>query len=157
DGARRAARTSPARRAARRRSAGRRRRRAARVARRHAGRADERRVRAGSRRRRRPAAARRRAHGARRLARSRAAQGDARPRGHLPAARATGESIVSVFAVARKELTLYFTSLLFYALTAVFLVLSGWLFYTNLDYFIRFGGMNLVLGLWQYQLYDMRQ
>lgn len=64
---------------------------------------------------------------------------------------------MSVLAVARKELVLYFTSLLFYALASVFLVLSGWLFYTNLDYFIRFGGMNLVLGLWQYQLYDMRQ
>src|SRR5262249_12895567 len=51
----------------------------------------------------------------------------------------------------------YFTSLLFYALASVFLVLSGWLFYTNLDFYVRFGGMNLVLGLWQYQFYDMRQ
>jgi gliding motility-associated transport system permease protein len=64
---------------------------------------------------------------------------------------------VSVFAVARKELVLYFTSLLFYALASVFLVLAGWLFYTNLDFYVRFGGMNLVLGLWQYQFYDMRQ
>jgi ABC-2 type transport system permease protein len=62
-----------------------------------------------------------------------------------------------MFAVAAKELTLYFTSLLFYALATVFLVLAGFLFYTNLDFYVRFGGMNLVLGLWQYQFHDMRQ
>lgn len=62
-----------------------------------------------------------------------------------------------MFAVAAKELVLYFTSLLFYVLASVFLVLAGWLFYTNLDFYVRFGGMNLVLGLWQYQFYDMRQ
>ena len=69
----------------------------------------------------------------------------------------TGARVVSVLAVAGKELVLYFTSLLFYALASVFLVLAGWLFYTNLDFYVRFGGMNLVLGLWQYQFYDMRQ
>ena len=31
------------------------------------------------------------------------------------------------------------------------------LFYTNLDFYVRFGGMNLVRGLWQYQFFDMRQ
>src|SRR5262249_38930710 len=84
------------------------------------------------------------------------------PRGHLPRAGAragsrTGARVVSVFAVGAKELVLYFTSLLFYALASIFLVLAGWLFYTNLDFYVRFGGMNLVLGLWQYQFYDMRQ
>jgi len=64
---------------------------------------------------------------------------------------------VSILAVAAKELALYFTSLLFYALATVFLVLAGYLFYTNLDFYVRFGGMNLVLGLWQYQFHDMRQ
>jgi len=64
---------------------------------------------------------------------------------------------VSVVAIVRKELTLYFTSFLFYALASVFLVLSGYFFYTNLDFFIRFGGTNLVRGLWQYQFVDMRQ
>ena len=64
---------------------------------------------------------------------------------------------MSILAIARKELVLYFTSLLFYVLATVFLVLSGYFFYTNLDFFVRFGGMNLVLGLWQYQFFDMRQ
>lgn len=62
-----------------------------------------------------------------------------------------------MIGVLRKELLLYFTSLLFYALTAVFLVLAGYFFWTNLDFYVRFGGMNLVRGLWQYQFYDLRQ
>jgi ABC-2 type transport system permease protein len=62
-----------------------------------------------------------------------------------------------MLALVRKELVLYFTSFLFYAVAAVFLVLAGYFFYTNLDFFVRFGGMNLERGLWQYQLYDMRQ
>ena len=48
---------------------------------------------------------------------------------------------MTIVAVAVKELTLYFTSLLFYALATVFLVLAGYLFYTNLDFYVRFGGM----------------
>jgi ABC-2 type transport system permease protein len=64
---------------------------------------------------------------------------------------------MSVAAIVQKELVLYFTSFLFYALACVFLVLSGYFFYTNLDFFIRFGGTNLVRGLWQYQFIDMRQ
>jgi ABC-2 type transport system permease protein len=62
-----------------------------------------------------------------------------------------------VLGLVRKELTLYFTSFLFYALAAIFLALCGFLFYTNLDFYVRFGGMNLVRGLWQYQLFDMRE
>jgi ABC-2 type transport system permease protein len=64
---------------------------------------------------------------------------------------------VSVLAIAAKELRLYFTSLLFYVLAAVFLVLAGYYFFTNLDFFVHWGGMNLPLGLWQYQFFDMRQ
>ena len=64
---------------------------------------------------------------------------------------------MTVLAIARKELELYFTSLLFYAVAAVFLVLAGYYFYTNLNFYVLQGGMNLSRGLWQYQLFDMRQ
>ena len=64
---------------------------------------------------------------------------------------------MTVLGLVRKELLLYFTSFLFYVLTAVFLALCGFLFYTNLDFYVRFGGMNLVRGLWQYQFADMRE
>jgi ABC-2 type transport system permease protein len=62
-----------------------------------------------------------------------------------------------VRGLVQKELLLFFSSFLFYALTAIFLVLCGFLFYTNLDFYVRFGGMTLVRGLWQYQLFDMRE
>ena len=61
-----------------------------------------------------------------------------------------------VLAVAAKELALYFGSFLFYALAAVFLVLAGYFFYTNLAFFVMMGGMDLPRGLWQYQLRDLQ-
>jgi ABC-2 type transport system permease protein len=60
-------------------------------------------------------------------------------------------------AIARKELELYFASFLFYALTAVFLGLAGYFFYTNLGFFVLMGGMDLPRGLWQYQLMDLQR
>jgi ABC-2 type transport system permease protein len=64
---------------------------------------------------------------------------------------------MSVLTVAAKELRLYFTSLHFYVLGAVFLVLAGYYFYTNLGFFVMMGGMNLVRGLWQYQVLDVQK
>jgi ABC-2 type transport system permease protein len=64
---------------------------------------------------------------------------------------------MSVVTIALKELRLYFTSFLFYALAFVFLALAGYSFYGNLEYFVLLGGMNLPLGLWQYQFFDVRQ
>ena len=60
-----------------------------------------------------------------------------------------------VFALAAKELRLYFASFLFYAVTATFLALAGYRFYTNLGFFVLMGGMNLPRGLWQHQLLDV--
>jgi len=64
---------------------------------------------------------------------------------------------MTVLALAAKELQLYFTSFLFYALASVFLVLSGYYFSTNLSFFVVMGGMQLQRGLWQYQFLDMQQ
>jgi ABC-2 type transport system permease protein len=64
---------------------------------------------------------------------------------------------VSAFAIAGKELRLYFTSFLFYALAAVFLVLAGYFFYTNLGFFVLMGGMDLPRGLWQYEFLDIQR
>jgi len=64
---------------------------------------------------------------------------------------------VTILAIARKELALYFGSLLFYALASVFLVLAGYFFYTNLGFFVLMGGMSLQRGLWQYQLLDLQR
>jgi ABC-2 type transport system permease protein len=59
-------------------------------------------------------------------------------------------------AILEKELRSYFSSLLAYVVMAVFLVLSGFFFYTNLAFFITMGGFDLNRGLWQYQFHDMR-
>jgi ABC-2 type transport system permease protein len=66
-------------------------------------------------------------------------------------------SLSGVLAIARKELELYFTSFLFYAVASVFLVLAGYLFYTNLGFFVLMGGMDLPRGLWQYQFLDVQR
>lgn len=64
---------------------------------------------------------------------------------------------MTVLAIARKELELYFTSFLFYVVAAVFLVLAGYNFYQNLHLYVMLGGMDLPRGLWQYEFLDMRQ
>ncbi len=64
---------------------------------------------------------------------------------------------MTVLAIARKELELYFTSFLFYVVAAVFLILSGYNFYQNLHLYVMLGGMDLPRGLWQYEFLDMRQ
>jgi ABC-2 type transport system permease protein len=63
---------------------------------------------------------------------------------------------VKFLAVLQKELTSTFRSLLAYVVVAVFLLLSGFFFYTNLYFFITMGGFDLNRGLWQYQFNDMR-
>ncbi len=64
---------------------------------------------------------------------------------------------MTVWAVALKELVLYFTSFLFYVVAAIFLVLSGYFFYTNLGFFLLNGGMDMPRGLWQWQFFDMQR
>lgn len=61
-----------------------------------------------------------------------------------------------MIAVLRKELVSYFSSLLAYVVIATFLAVSGFLFYSNLSFFLLSGGFDLSRGLWQYQFQDMR-
>ena len=63
---------------------------------------------------------------------------------------------MKTFAILQKELASYFTSFLAWVVISVFLVLSGYFFYTNLAFFILQGGFDLNRGLWQYQFHDMR-
>jgi len=64
---------------------------------------------------------------------------------------------VTMLAIVRKELRLYFGSPLVYVLAAVVLVLAGYLFYTNLHFYVLYGGQSLERGLWMQQFLDMRQ
>jgi len=58
--------------------------------------------------------------------------------------------------VCRRELRAYFTSYIAYVLLAVFLLLSGYFFYSDLIFFVLFGGYVLPTGLWQFVFLDMR-
>jgi ABC-2 type transport system permease protein len=58
--------------------------------------------------------------------------------------------------VCRRELRSYASSYVAYILLAVFLVLSGYFFYSDLIFFVLFGGYILPTGLWQYVFLDMR-
>jgi len=59
--------------------------------------------------------------------------------------------------ICRRELYAYFASFVAYVLVAVFLVLSGYFFYSDLIFFILFGGFTLPTGLWQFFFLDTRQ
>ena len=54
------------------------------------------------------------------------------------------------WAVVQKELRSYFYSPFIYLMTAVFLLLSGWYFYSDLIFYAQFGfGMNILENFWQ--------
>jgi ABC-2 type transport system permease protein len=63
---------------------------------------------------------------------------------------------MKLFVICRRELNSYFGSFVAYALIAVFLVLSGYFFYSDLIFFVLFGGFSLPSGLWQFFFIDMR-
>ncbi len=63
---------------------------------------------------------------------------------------------MKTLVICRRELTSYFFSFVGYALIAVFLLLSGYFFYSDLVFFILFGGFVLPTGLWQFAFLDMR-
>ena len=63
---------------------------------------------------------------------------------------------MKLLVICRRELSAYFGSIVAYVLLAVFLVLSGYFFYSDLVFFILFGGATLATGLWQFVFLDMR-
>lgn len=63
----------------------------------------------------------------------------------------------NTWALYKKELRTYFTSPLFYVVSAVFLCLCGFYFYSDLYYFVQFGfGVNILENFFQLLFVDMR-
>jgi ABC-2 type transport system permease protein len=58
--------------------------------------------------------------------------------------------------VCRRELGTIFGGPLAYVLATVFLVLTGYFFYSDLTFFVLFGGMNLPEGFWRFVFLDYR-
>ena len=58
--------------------------------------------------------------------------------------------------IARRELTSMFGGPLAWILGAVFAVLTGYFFYSDLTFYVLFGGADLATGLWRYVFLDFR-
>ncbi len=59
-------------------------------------------------------------------------------------------------AIFIKELRSYFGLFLAYAIVAVALALCGFFFYTDISFFMMWGGQNLERGLWEFFFHDLR-
>jgi ABC-2 type transport system permease protein len=64
--------------------------------------------------------------------------------------------MMNFFPIFKKEIRSYFSSLIAYMVLTVFLVISGYLYYSDLAAFIVWGGANLTEGLWQFLFHDIR-
>jgi len=61
------------------------------------------------------------------------------------------------WAVLNKELRSYFMSPFIYLISAVFLLLSGYYFYSDLVFYVQFGfGLNIMENFWQLMFTDLR-
>ena len=62
---------------------------------------------------------------------------------------------MSMTPILKRELKAYFTSPLIYVVVSVFLIISGYFFYTNLVMCVLFAGSGVSLDLWEYLLNDI--
>ncbi len=64
---------------------------------------------------------------------------------------------VNFRAILGKELRSYFLSPFIYLISAVFLLLSGYYFYSDLIFYVQFGfGLNIMENFWQLMFTDLR-
>jgi ABC-2 type transport system permease protein len=61
-----------------------------------------------------------------------------------------------MLVIARRELASMFGGPLAWVLGAVFALLTGYFFYSDLTFYVLFGGANLSSGLWRYMFLDFR-
>ncbi len=70
---------------------------------------------------------------------------------------ARSQAWVNFFAIFRKELRSYFLSPFIYVVCTIFLLLSGYYFYTDLIFYVQFGfGLNILANFWQLLFNDIR-
>ena len=69
----------------------------------------------------------------------------------------SGRALTNFWAVVMKELRSYFLSPFIYLIAAVFLLLSGYYFYTDLIFYVQYGfGLNIMAAFWQLFFTDLR-
>jgi len=64
--------------------------------------------------------------------------------------------VTKTLVIARRELASMFGGPLAWVLCAVFALLTGYFFYSDLTFYVLFGGANLTTGLWRYMFLDFR-
>ena len=64
--------------------------------------------------------------------------------------------MTKTLVIARRELAAMFGGPLAWVLAGVFALLAGYFFYSDLTFFVLFGGANLSSGLWRYVFLDYR-
>jgi len=64
--------------------------------------------------------------------------------------------VKKTLVIARRELDSMFGGPLAWVLGAVFTLLTGYFFYSDLTFYVLFGGANLSSGLWRYMFLDFR-
>jgi ABC-2 type transport system permease protein len=64
--------------------------------------------------------------------------------------------VKKTLVIARRELAFMFGGPLAWVLGAVFALLTGYFFYSDLTFYVLFGGANLTRGLWRYVFLDFR-
>jgi ABC-2 type transport system permease protein len=62
----------------------------------------------------------------------------------------------NTLVIARRELASMFGGPLAWVLGAVFALLTGYFFYSDLTFYVLFGGANLGTGFWRYMFLDFR-
>jgi ABC-2 type transport system permease protein len=65
--------------------------------------------------------------------------------------------VKKALVICRHELGTMFGGPLAWVLAAVYALLTGYFFYSDLAFFVLFGGANLTSGLWRYVFLDFRQ
>jgi ABC-2 type transport system permease protein len=63
---------------------------------------------------------------------------------------------INFYPIFKKEVKSFFGSWIAYILLAVFLLISGYFFYTDLIFFVIWEGNDLQEGLWQFYFHDSR-
>jgi ABC-2 type transport system permease protein len=64
--------------------------------------------------------------------------------------------MTKTLVIARRELASMFGGPLAWVLAAVFVLLAGYFFYSDLTFYVLFGGANLTSGFWRYLFLDYR-
>src|SRR5207244_655218 len=78
-------------------------------------------------------------------------------RGGVPGAGRTRRAQMrKTLLICRRELAALFGGPLAYGLAAVFALLTGYFFYSDLVFFVLFGGASLPAGLWRFVFLDYR-